>query len=414
MKNRILSAIFIVSLCLTTPSQAQDESSADELYAVAREYAFEQKDYEKAIYYSKQALELSPGYTDIKVFLGRIYAWEENIDSARYYFKDAINDNEEYQDAYAAYADLEYWNDNDSVALDIIEQGLAYNRQHLPLLLRRAKVEYSLKEYEKSIYTTDTILSIDNKNTEARALSNLIKDKIAKNRIGIKYEYVGFDKRFSDPWQFLSIDYTRETEIGSIAGRINYANRFARSGLQYELESYPRFSKTFYGYLNLGYSDEVGVFPKWRAGASLYANLPASFEAEAGFRYLYFSSDVFIYTGYIGKYYKNFLFGARAYITPHVDYISHAYSIMGRYYYKTVEDFISLSVGTGISPDDRQNIIQLSNPYKLKTYRADLMFRHAIKRLNIITANATIINQEYLPATVGNQFQVGVGYIRRF
>jgi YaiO family outer membrane protein len=80
-------------------------------------------------------------------------------------------------------------------------------------------------------------------------------------------------------------------------------------GLQYELESYPRFSKTFYAYANIGYSDNVGVFPKWKAGASLYANLPKAFEAELGIRYLYFNSAAYIYTLYIGKYYKSFLFG---------------------------------------------------------------------------------------------------------
>lgn len=406
----------IVFLCYTTISvHAQDKPTADELYTIARDKAFDEKDYDAAIFYGQKALRQSPGYTDIKVFIGRVYAWKKDVDSARYYFKSALQDNDEYLDAYSAYADVEYWNDNDSIALNIIEQGLFYNRQYVPLLLRRAKVENSLKEYERSLYTTDTILAIDGKNTEARALANTVKDKIAKNRVGVRYEYVGFDKRFSDPWHFLTVDYTRETDLGSITASVNYANRFARNGLQYELEAYPRFSKTFYGYVNVGYSDDVGVFPRWRAGGSLFANLPASFEAEAGVRYLFFNQDVFIYTGYVGKYYKNFLFGARTYLTPHTNNISQAYSVMARYYYKTVEDFISLSVGTGISPDDRPNIIQLSdNPYKLKTYRADMMFRHAIKRLNIITANATIINQEYLPSTVGNQFQIGVGYIRRF
>jgi YaiO family outer membrane protein len=112
-------------------------------------------------------------------------------------------------------------------------------------------------------------------------------------------------------------DYTRTTGIGSVTGRVNYANRFKNNGLQYELEAYPHISKTFYSYVSVGYSDSIGVFPHWRGGFSLYANLPKSFEGELGMRYLQFSGDpTFIYTAYLGKYYKSWLFSARTYVTP--------------------------------------------------------------------------------------------------
>jgi YaiO family outer membrane protein len=87
---------------------------------------------------------------------------------------------------------------------------------------------------------------------------------------------------------------------------------------------------------------------------------------------------------------------------------------MARYYYGGIDDYIGLNIGAGISPDDRRVNIQLNSAYKLRTYTAELTLRHAIRKLNVVVLNLSILNQEYLPGTIGNQFQAGVGYIRRF
>ncbi len=52
----------------------------------ARNAAFENKNYEKAKELAYQALAQSPGYADIDIFLGRIYAWNHEYDSARVHF----------------------------------------------------------------------------------------------------------------------------------------------------------------------------------------------------------------------------------------------------------------------------------------------------------------------------------------
>ena len=173
-----------------------------------------------------------------------------------------------------------------------------------------------------------------------------------------------FDKQFADPWHLVSLDYSRLTKMGSIIGRINYANRFGKNGVQYEVDAYPHISKTFYAYANVGYSDNVGVFPHWRAGFSLYANLPKSFELELGSRFLYFSGPTNILTGYLGKYYKNYLLGVKAYITPVDNSVSQSYSALARYYFGGADDFVGLTIGTGISPDERALQQQLNNTLK--------------------------------------------------
>lgn len=417
MRHFIFFFFVATLLVSTTDVHAQQNITADSLYTKARNAAFDHKDYDVAINYAQQALLKQPQYTEIIVFIGRVYAWKEDVDSAIYYFEKALSQDITFEPAYASYADVSFWNDNNEEALNILNTGLTYHPQSENLLLKKAKVLTDDRQYKEALLIVDTILALNNKNTEARALSAQIRDNVSKNRIGVRYDYVYFDKQFPDPWHLMSIDYTRQTKAGPITARVNYANRFQTSGLQYELEAYPRFSKTFYGYLNIGYAEKQSpraVFPNWRAGASLYANLPKAFEAELGIRYLYFNSDVFIYTAYVGKYYKSFLFGARTYLTPNTTNIAQSYSALARYYYKGVDDYIGLMLSAGLSPDDRRVNVQLNSNYKLNTYAAELTARHAIRKLNIIMLNVSVLNQEYLKDTYGNQIQVGVGYIRRF
>jgi YaiO family outer membrane protein len=413
--SKPLSFLIIIFLCfITIQSYSQDSTSSDGLFQMARSAAFDEKNYPKAIELSKKALAISPRYTDIRIFLGRVYTWSDQYDSAKAAFEYVLDYSPENEDASAAYTDLEYRNDNNESALRIADNGLKHHPNSESLLVRKAKILYALRRYEESATVIDAILRLNKNNTEARALSERIREVRAKNRIGISYDFTSFDKQFADPWHIVSFDYGRQTRLGSFTARINYANRFKESGVQYEVDAYPRINKTFYSYLSFGYSGDVGVFPKYRAGASLYINLPESFEAEVGTRYLYFSDATWIYTLYLGKYYKSWLFGARTYLTPSDNNISQSYNMMAKYYYGGADDYLHLNIGTGISPDDRPSAILLNSNYKLQSNKASVAWKKSITKLNIIGVSAGWVNQEYLQKTKGNQFDIGISYQRRF
>jgi YaiO family outer membrane protein len=402
--------------CLfSNSSKAQeDTTTSDGLFKAARQAAFDENDYSKAKEYCHRALYKSPEYTDIVVFLGRLYTWSKQYDSARITFQKALNVQPDYEDTYEAYTDMEYWTDHYGDALKIVDTGLSYHPASASLLLKKAKVLNALRNYKDAANIVNDILKTDKNNAEARALAARLKDNAALNKVSLSYDYVYFDKQFNEPWHFVSFDYTRQTKLGSITPRVNYANRFGQNGWQYEVDAYPHISKTFYAYANVGYSDNTVVFSRWRAGFSLFTNLPKSFELETGWRYLYFSTPTNMFTGYLGKYYKNYLFGFRTYITPGNNSTSESYNAFMRYYFGGADDFFGVGVGTGISPDESSLSQQLNNPYELKTYKANAEFRHVIKTFNIIGFTASWINQEYLPKTTGNQIQVGVKYQRRF
>lgn len=408
------TVFLLIFLSVSFKIQAQNALSPDELFADARKSAFENKNYQKAKELAFEALKKSPGYADVDIFLGRIYSWDHQYDSARMHFTKVLDANPN-EDASVAYADLEYWNDNYRNSLEICNNALINFPNSEELLLRKAKNLKNLKNFSEAAETTKQILKINSNNQQARALAISIKEQLLKNKFSVSYENSSFDKQFDKAWNLASVAYSRQTKLGSVIARINYANRFSSNGLQAEVDAYPHISNTFYGYLNFGYSGDVGIFPGYRAGMSLYANLPKSFEGELGIRYLYFTGGTKIYTASLGKYWSNFLFTARTYLTPSSTDISQSYNLSARYYLEGADDYIGLSVGTGFSPDDNTQNIQFSNKEnKLSSKKISADFNHTFLKWNIISIAAGIINQEYQPSERGNQFNISAGISRRF
>jgi len=362
-------------------------------------------------------LTISPGYEDVRIFLGRIYTWTHHYDSARICIEQVWTSNPRNEDAAIAYSDLEYWNDHYDDALKICNAGLLAHPASEELLLRKAKILTAMKRFAPADSAVRQVLHINKDNTAARSLDNRIKELSVKNKVNVSYDLVTFDRQFKDPWHLLSLDYGRGTKLGTVTGRFNYANRFRENGLQFELEAYPHISEMFYSYAEVAYSSNDGVFPKWRGGFSLYANLPAGFEGELGFRYLEFSGDpTWIYTAYMGKYYKSWLWGGRIYLTPdtYSKAVAVSYSVSARYYYGSADDLIGASAGYGLSPDDRYNVIQLGERAKLTSYNLGIFFKRKLWHRNVLSASANWLNQEYLSHINGNQFQAGLAWQFRF
>lgn len=404
---------FVLLTLLPLPLYAQQSPSADELFTKARTAAFDNKDYTGSIALARQALEKAPDYTDISIFLGRIYTWNKDPESARAVFQELGRKEVKDEDYFIAYSSLEYWNDQNSTAENIINRGLAFHPQSEALWLLKAKVNYADKNYIESEKAIKAVLAINPKNTEANSLAVKVNEYTSKNAISILYNYSHFDRQFDDDWHIVGISYKRATPIGAVIVRGNYANKFAEGGTQIELEAYPRLSKMFYLYVGGAYSNDVALFPKYRTGVSVNANLPKSFEAEIGYRQLYFSSNIWMYTAAVGKYYKNFWFNIRTYITPDNKNISHSYTGTVRYYTKSAQDYFGFQIGTGISPEENRNNLLDNETFKLETFKIGAEYNFSLKS-NMFSVGTMYYNQEYLPNQRGNQFDITVGYTRKF
>jgi YaiO family outer membrane protein len=393
---------------------AQQTTTADGLFQQARTAAFEHRNYPTAITLAKQALDQAPDYTDVAVFLGRLYTWNKNLPEARAVFAGLEEKQIRTEDFYLAYASLEYWNKEENRALQILDKGLALNPESEPLWLLKAKIYNSMDRYKEAEEAVARLLIINPSHTEGRELLVRLNDVSSRNAVGITYGYTHFDKQFDDDWHMLGLSYKRVTPIGSVILKGNLANKFGETGTQIELEAYPRISGMFYLYVGGAYSNDVGIFPKYRTGVSLNANLPKSFEAEIGYRQLYFTESIMMYTASVGKYYKNYWFNVRTYLTPQSDQIAQSYTGTVRYYIKGAQDFIGFQIGSGISPEENRSNLLQQDSFKLKTIKMGAEYQFSVKQTNVFSLSTMYYNQEYQPGQRGNQFDLTFGYTKKF
>lgn len=166
------------------------------------------------------------------------------------------------------------------------------------------------------------------------------------------FSYVGLSGGL-DSWELASVTLGRRTSAGSIFARVNYANRFNTSGVQFEMDAYPRISKNVYLYLNAGYSGAT-IFPDWRAGGEAFTSLPNAWEASLGFRQLRFGGPpVTLFTGAVGKYIGDYWFSLRPYVRKKDGGLSASAGLTARRYFEDGDHWIGASASFGSSPTDR-------------------------------------------------------------
>ncbi|MDI9866515.1 YaiO family outer membrane beta-barrel protein [Flectobacillus sp. DC10W] len=416
LSKYLLLFLTLSSLCFQSYSQAPTLDS-DELFKLARTAAFEQKNYPLAVSYCQQALKKSPDYQDIRVFLGRIYIWTDKTDSARAELGQVLSVNPKNKEALSSMIDLEYWNDHPQEALSICETTLGYYPNDTEILLKKAKALKDLKKFDEGLSIVNGVIKREPQNTEARTLAARMQDNSRQVFATLSYDFFYFDKNYNSslheqPWHLTSISVSRGSQVGSFIGRVTHAKRFGDDGIQFEVDGYPRISKTFYSYVNFGYSPNLPVFPTFRNGISLYANLPKSFEGEIGYRYLKFSDETWIYTGSLGKYIGNYWFNLRAFLVPSNSDISQSYTFTTRYYFGGSFDYFSLGIGTGISPDESRNVL-LEGGRKLNTFKINLGYSKVIKEKTTLGLSATWFNEDLSQRVNGNQFDIGISIRRK-
>lgn len=234
-----------------------------------------------------------------------------------------------------------------------------------------------------------------------------------QNAISFVYSYHHFTRQFPDDWHLGSVEYKRQTAMGAILARVNHASRLNRNGFQYEVDAYPKLSQNVYAYLNFGYSNKAPVFPNWRSGVSVYVSLPKGWEAEGGFRHLYFDQNIWMGTAGLSKYEGDWLFSLRSFFRPGAAGSSQSYFASARRYLKDEKDFVWVQAGRGISPDENRNV-QLNASQRLASTKIAAGTQISLSSRSQLLFSASWSRDEFLPDTYGNQYFSSLGINRRF
>jgi YaiO family outer membrane protein len=379
-------------------------------YQEAKELAYSGQ-HEKAREVCRQILSKDFD-SDVAVLMARTYAWDGKYDSTRVLIREVLKRYPSHWDALDAVSDIEYWDNNYAEATRYCDIALAKDPNDEHFILKKSKILKANKQFDQSAALLEALLKVDPANAEARKkLSDIRLDQL-KNRIRLIYTYDFFDKKSNrDPWHLAALSYGRKTSVGTIIGRINWAERFGSKGLQYELDGYPAISENNYAYLNFGYSS-LSIFPKLRAGAEWYHSFPKAFEGSLGMRALHFTnSDTYMITGTVGKYVGNYWISLRSFVSPSSTGTSVSGSIQTRRYFSDPEDYIGLKLGYGISPDDRSRGDGSSTYLTMKSQSVRVEYNHIFNRIWTTNIGASVSNEEFptIGYVVNYTFDIGIG-----
>ena len=340
MKQLVYISCFLLMLSLSL--KAQDglyAGNPDASFFAARDLAFAGK-HVIARDTLQRILNRYPTYSDVRNLLAKTYSWDGNFDEARKHFNKITSIDRQNKEAWIAAINNEIYAKNQYIALGLTNKALTY----LPEDPELKKLKEDLKK-ELDTASSDGGLDTDGNSEESESYAN---------QVGIYNSFDVFDVVY-EPMIYSGIEYTRVTAAGKIIPRINYANRFETHALQFEMDFYPELSKTFYGYLNYGYSASE-IFPSNRAGVELYANLPKGKEASLGIRYLDFlNQQNILYTASFGLYKGNYYWSLRSYITPNASGSTGiSGTLTGRKYLNHADQYLGFLLAVGYTPELKQ------------------------------------------------------------
>lgn len=402
--------IFLLILSISNETTAQDSFDPDELLVQARNEILG-GNYQEGRKVAFRALLKYPDYADILILVGRSYAWEGTYDSASIYFERAIAASPSYSDGYIAYLDNLSWAGEFDKAKEILTKAKSNIGSPLPdeIRYRESRLNYYLEKYELAYEEAEALFDKGYNQDGFLAYIQNLQRLRRNNAVGATYDYDTFSDGIS-PWNTVSVyGRTRTNLTGALIARVTNSSRFDDNGTLFELDAFPSLGKNAYAYVNVGGSS-ASFFPKFRTGVSIFYNLPKAWEIEGGYRYLGFSEATHIYTASLGKYVGNWWFNLRFNVVPAVTGAGTSSNLQARYYFKTAEDFFSIQLSTGISPDE-----ETRDPSQLlNSYRARIGYQQLITSRIMIFGFTGYSRDELSAERYRNNLNISAGVEYRF
>ncbi len=164
--------------------------------------------------------------------------------------------------------------------------------------------------------------------------------------LGAFYKTELFDEVF-EARQEMTLDFQKKTKYGTFITRLNRADRFDVIDHAFEINFYPKITKTNYVLAEYAVAFDKILFPKHRYGLEFFQIFLKKNEISLGVKHLNFNArNVLITTSSLGKYYKKYWFNARVFMTKSNNSTSFYYTSIIRKYLND-NSYVSLNLGYG-------------------------------------------------------------------
>lgn len=416
MKYVLLLLFFLTQALSALKAQEATIKDPDVIYkeAVSKYHSGNLKN---SLELTRRGLELAPEYHDIRILQIRIYWALQSFESAHMHMEYLLEENPQYPGVRSLA--LQHINrfPSFSETLVFVEKLSRIYPNNRNISLKKAELLLQSGRKRDARKLAMQLFEKEKFSGEDRYRLQIILNRTVSDEIGIHYQYMNFSEEYprSDSWNSISAEYLRYFRKTAVIGRATYSNRAYDDGALYELEAYPIINEKFYGFTNLGVSDGR-IFPDVRTSASLFYNFTGVFEAEAGARVLIFGNSTYFtgiagITAYVGKFYLN----TRVFMGPERrSELDRNYQFNLRYYFGTSDNFLSLRLGNGISPDETILSSEISENPSLEVWHANLGINKTLGKHHILQAGAGFLTEDLTHLERGKRFIGTAGYRYRF
>ena len=386
------------------------ETNPDSLFLEARKSA-ESKDYNLAISKINTLISSYPQNIDYTLYLARLYYWCEKFDLAQDQLLKIIEKSPSNEEAYSLLVKIELAAKKSSDLLTHSVKGMTLfvkNREYYKFY--KAQALELLGRNKEALLILNNIKNTSDFYKDAQYSKNQLLKK-QNNIISVGYLNTNFGNSGISPWHFGMIEYLRKTEKNAFVGRVNYGALYGSTGLQGEIEAYPKTGEKSYLYLNAGLSDGKSVFPIVRLGTEFYKNFN-NYSTSIGVRYLHFNqSQVTMFTGHLGRSFHSFNISYRPYLLSLSDNWFSSHILNFRKSFEEKEAFVQLDLQYGAVP----YYFFVSQEFlRTSAFRVGVNCRFRVSNNFFIQPIFMFELEEYIPKEFRNRYNTQLILSKRF
>jgi len=410
---------------------------------------YQQSDYAQAEIYFRKVLKKVPTYLDAKLGLIRVKLALKQYQTASELIKQAVRqapDNTEVKEVQASYKmalkaeeeevhrkaqqaklmhqifliDQEIAKGHLLSAMTMINEQLLMRPNDPIFLMKKADIFFIKRLYSQSAYYGKQVLITHPTNNAAKELLSNINEisphrLYGLNTIGLS-TFNQYAADITQIWDYSTLYYARETPVGLVTARLNYAARLGERAPQGQLEFLPVLNPYLYFDLVGAIANKPQLFPQYSFLAEGYWTIPNFLTLSFGGNYNYIIGPTYFtkYTSSISKSLKDYWLSFRVnHYVPSAGQNSTLYIATIRRYFNTIDSYLNLTIGYGKSPDladlEQVDFIVIQNRF------ANINFRFPIfNHQTLIDFGVDYANWKYPSGLVRNLYGINIGLNYKF
>ncbi|MBA2648684.1 MAG: tetratricopeptide repeat protein [Legionella sp.] len=290
---------------------------------------------------------------------------DKNYELAHHLYKLLLLKNCNNIDALVGLANYYLAKNRDYSALHLVQRSLKQNPNSVKLIVKKGEVQQVFRRYGLASQAYLQAACLDPKDKSPKGHIKEIESISPRFLYGINEISMSSENTYvsdlDEIWDYSTVSYSRETNVGLITAKVNYAARLGEKAPQLELNFAPQLNHKAYVELVAAYANKPEIFPRYVLGAEAYVQILKKLEVSLGDRYSNIGPTYFSrYTASLNYYPKNYLLSFRPYyFVPKTssDRMSNSknrtitYNGVIRRYFKTIDHYVGVGAGSGLSPD---------------------------------------------------------------